>query len=60
MKLFRSLFIASLSLLVSITALADIERIEIISRDTLSDSNVDFSYDSISGLPTSHLILTRI
>ena len=50
MKLFRSLFIASLSLLVSITALADIERIEITSRDTLSDSNVDFSYESISGV----------
>jgi hypothetical protein len=50
MKLFKSLFIAALSLLVSVTALADIERIEITSRDTLSDSNVDFSYESISGI----------
>lgn len=50
MKLFKSLFIAALSLLVCVAALADIERIEITSRDTLSDSNVDFSYESISGV----------
>ncbi len=50
MKLFKSLFIAALSLLASVTALADIERIEITSRNTLSDSNVDFSYESISGV----------
>ena len=34
MKLFKSLFIAALSLLASVTALADIERIEITSRNT--------------------------
>jgi hypothetical protein len=50
MKLFKSLFIAALSLLVFVTAFADIERIEITSRNTLSDSNVDFSYESISGV----------
>jgi hypothetical protein len=50
MKLFKSLFIVALSLLTSVTTLADIERIEITSRDTLSDSNVDFSYESISGV----------
>ncbi|MFT6823176.1 MAG: hypothetical protein ACJA1Q_000970, partial [Pseudohongiellaceae bacterium] len=50
MKLFKSLFIVALSLLASVTTLADIERIEITSRDTLSDSNVDFSYESISGV----------
>ena len=50
MKLFKSLFIVIASLLVSFTALADIERIEITSREILSDSNVDFSYQSISGV----------
>ena len=50
MKLFKSLFISALSLLASVTALADIERIEITSRNTLSDSNVEFSYESISGV----------
>ena len=50
MKLLKSLFIAALSLLVFVTAFADIERIEITSRNTLSDSNVDFSYESISGV----------
>ena len=50
MKLLKSLFIVIASLLVSFTALADIERIEITSRETLSDSNVDFSYQSISGV----------
>jgi len=50
MKLSKSLVIAALSLLVFVTALADIERIEITSRDTLSDSQVDFSYESISGV----------
>lgn len=50
MKLFKSLFIATFSLLVSATTLAEIERIEITSRDTLADSNVDFSYQSISGV----------
>ena len=50
MKLLKSLFIVSVLLLVSVTALADIERIEITSRETLSDSNVDFSYQSISGV----------
>jgi hypothetical protein len=50
MKLLKSLFIAALSLLPSVTAFADIERIEINNRNTLSDSNVDFSYESISGV----------
>jgi len=50
MKLLKSLFIVIASLLVSFTALADIERIEITSREILSDSNVDFSYQSISGV----------
>lgn len=44
------LFIVTIFLLVSITALAEIERIEITSRKTLSDSTVDFSYQSISGI----------
>ena len=50
MRLFKNLFIAALSLLASVTALADIERIEITSRNTLSDSHVEFSYESISGV----------
>ena len=50
MKLLKSLFIAALSLLPSVTAFADIERIEINNRNTLSDSKVDFSYESISGV----------
>jgi hypothetical protein len=50
MKLIKSLFISALSLLASVTALADIERIEITSRNILSDSNVEFSYESIFGV----------
>lgn len=50
MKLLRSLFIATVCLLLSVTAFAEIERIEITSRESLSDSNVDFSYQSISGV----------
>jgi len=50
MKLLRSLFIATVSLLISIVSLAEIERIDISNRETLSDSNVNFSYQSISGI----------
>ena len=50
MNLFKSLLITTVSLLVSATAPAEIERIEITSQNILSDSNVEFSYQSISGV----------
>ena len=50
MKSLKILFFAATSLLLAVSAFAEIERIEITSRDTLSDSNVDFSYESISGV----------
>jgi hypothetical protein len=50
MKLFKSLVIVTASLLVSVPVLAEIERIEITSIDTLSDTHVDFSYQSITGI----------
>ena len=50
MKLLRRLSIATVCLLFSVTTLAEVERIEITSRETLSGSNVDFSYQSISGI----------
>ncbi|PCI75806.1 MAG: hypothetical protein COB20_12110 [SAR86 cluster bacterium] len=51
MKLFVNLFnTAAIALLVSVSSFAEIERIEITNRETLSDSDVDFSYQSISGV----------
>ncbi|MBL4580473.1 MAG: hypothetical protein JKY29_01530 [Gammaproteobacteria bacterium] len=50
MKLFRILFIAAASLLLAVSSSAEIERIEITHQESLSDSNVDFSYQSISGV----------
>lgn len=50
MKLLKILFITAASLLLAVSSYAEIERIEITSRETLSDSNVDFSYQSISGV----------
>ncbi len=50
MKLFKSVFIAVASLLVSAALYADVERIEITSRETLTDASVAFSYQSITGV----------
>ena len=50
MKLFKYVFIAASSLIASVSLYADIERIEITDRGTLTDPNVNFSYQSISGV----------
>lgn len=50
MKLLKILFITAASLLLAVSSFAEIERIEITGLETLSDSNVDFSYQSISGV----------
>lgn len=49
MKLFKILLLQAL-LLTSAFTVAQISRIEITERETLSDSSVDFDYQSISGV----------
>lgn len=50
MKLFRIFLINAALLLCALPATAQISRIEISERETLSDAGVDFSYESISGV----------
>ena len=50
MKHCRTFLIAVTVLLASLPALAQIDRVEISSRETLIDANVSFSYESISGV----------
>lgn len=50
MKLLRTLAITVVCLSFSVYTQAEIERIQITSRDTLSDSNIAFSYQSITGI----------
>ncbi len=50
MKLYRTFFIAASLLLASVPSLAEIERVEISNRESLSDAGVNFSYESITGI----------
>jgi len=50
MRALKTLSVVVVALLISASSLAEIERIEITNRETLSDSNVGYSYQSITGI----------
>lgn len=50
MKFLRTLLTATALVIATISANAEISRIEISERQTLSDSSVDFTYQSITGV----------
>ena len=50
MKLCRTFVVAASLLLASVPSLAEIERVEISNRESLSDAGVNFSYESITGI----------
>ena len=50
MKLCRTALVAASLLFASLPALAELDRVEIINRETLSDASVNFSYQSITGV----------